>query len=621
MFASRNLLFFMAFTLCSIVGGCSSSAQAEPRYATADPVAQQEFDSARLAYEQGLGEQAEQLFSSFIIAHPEDPLRPAAELHLGRIAVAEGDHDEAELWLERASAANDSAIATRARRELGQSFLSAGQPQRALDTLEPLAGTLDGQEADELYGVLVEAARGTGDAGRHVRYLDARCRYGSRTTCATARERIDEVVSTLDETTLSQLSTTLPQNGHGWTSVTSRLGVLVAQSGDEERAATILARLEQADAGSGSAGDAVREAIDQIERLDWAAVGVLIPLSGRTRLVGEQIQAGLEIAAASSTDPLRLVIRDSAAAGIDGIAAVIDDLVQNEGVTAIVGPVDSAMAQAAARHAQQIGVPILALSIRPQLPEEGHWVLRPFQSNESEVRLLIGHAMQRLGLRTFAVLHPDQGYGRVLRDLVQAEVTRLGGSVVVVRSYPASRTSFVEDCQELAQHEFDALVIPDRSRTVALIAPALATAGIWSTTAGGSAPEDGRAVRLLLPSTAFNPGLLRQTGRYLQGALFANVFWIDDPRSEVAQFVEEYREAHGNAPTPYASQSHDAVQLIRAARVRAGGHTRTQFLGALLELRVAPTVGSFEGFDTQGEPTAPLNLLRLDGTTFLPATP
>lgn len=621
MSVSRNLLFFIAFALCSIVGGCSSSARAEPRYATADPVAQQVFDRARTAYQDGLSEQAEQLFSSFIIAHPDDPLRPAAELHLGRIAATSGDHDAATIWLERASASADDAISTRARLELGQSLLSNGQPQRALETLEPLAGALDGHEADELYASLVEATRATGQAGQQIRYLDARCRYGSRTVCATARREIDELVSTLDEPTLSQLNTTLPQNGHGWTTVTGRLGVLAAQGGDGDRAAAILARLEGADAGSGAAGDSLRHAIGQMERLDWAAVGVLIPLTGRTRLVGEQIQAGLEIAAASSSDPLRLVIRDSAAAGVGGIAQIIDDLVQNERVTAIVGPVDSAMAQAAARHAQEIGVPLLALSIRPQLPDEGRWVLRPFQSNLSEVRLLIGHAMQRLGLRTFAVLHPDQGYGRVLRELVQAEVTRLGGSVVVVRSYPSSRTSFVEDCQELAQHEFEALVIPDRGRTLALVAPALATAGLWSTTEGGSPPEDGRSVQLLLPSTAFDPALLRQAGRYLQGALFASVFWIDDPRAEVAQFVEEYREAHGSAPTAYASQAHDSIQLLRTARIQAAGHTRTQLLDALLALQTAPTVGSFEGFDSQGEPTTPLDLLRLDGTTFLPATP
>lgn len=620
MSGSRNILFLMSFSLCSAVAGCSSTAQAEPRYASADPAAQQEFDQARAAFSQGRGEQAEQLFSSFIIAHPDDPLRPAAELHLGRIAEAEGDHEEASIWLERAVTASDAAISSLARRELGQSLLAAGQAQRTIEVLEPLTGTLDGQEADELYAILAEAAGSVGDMGRRIRFLDARCRYGGREACSEARRQISLALSSLDGATLGQLSSSLPRNGHGWVAVTSRLGVMAAQRGDDEQATHSLTLLEQAGA-SGESVDSLREAISQMERLDWSAVGALIPLSGRARLVGGQIQAGLEIAAASSSDPLRLVVRDSAEAGAGGIAQVIDDLVRNERVTAIVGPLDSATAHAAAQRAQELGVPLLALSIRPQLPAQGRWILRPFQSNEAEVRLLVSHAVQRLGLRTFAVLHPDQGYGRVLRDLVENEVTNLGGSVVVSRSYPSSQTSFVELCQELAQHDFEALVVPDRSRAIALVAPALATAGLWSVAPGGSPPEESRALQLLLPSTAFDPRLLRQAGRYLQGALFTNTFWADEPRAPVTQFVEEYREAQGSSPSHYASQAHDAIQLIRAARGQAVAQTRANLLDALLALSSAQTIGPFSGFDESGEPRTPLRLLRLEETTFQPVAP
>jgi ABC-type branched-subunit amino acid transport system substrate-binding protein len=618
MSASRSVLWIVPFVVALVGEGCGSTARAEPRYASSDPVAQQEFDRARALFQQGELAQAEPLFAAFVRAHGDDALRPAAELHLGRIAAARGDHEQAATQLERAAASSDQALADVARLELGRNLLRAGgavsveNARRALEALEPLAGRLDGAEAAELYALLAEAAGAAGDAERRIRYLDAWCRYGGRDECEAARRELAETVTSLDQAQLARLNAALPRDGQGWATVTGRLGLMAADGGDAARAAALAAELDEA----GHDADELRAATVRAEQLDWSAIGALLPLSGRARLVGEQVQTGLEMAAASSDDPLRLVVRDVAATGVD-VGRMVEELVREERVAAIVGPVDAAQAQVAARRAEELGVPLLALTIRSQLATQGRWVLRPFQSNEAEVRLLLAQAIERQGLRTFAVLFPEQAYGRVLRDLVQAEVTRLGGTVAVAQGYDPARTSFVDLCQELATHDFEALIVPDRSRTVALIAPALASAGLWSVAPAAAPPEGSRAIQLLLPSTGFDASLPRQAGRYLQGALFATPLWVDDPAPDITQFVEEYRDAHGGAPTAYASQAHDAAALVRAARGRAAVRSREALLQALLALDEAPTIGRFEGFDAEGEPLAPLHLLRLDGSTFL----
>lgn len=606
-----------ALLVVALVGqGCSSTALAEPRYASADPTAQQEFDRARALFEEGRLAEAEPLFSAFVAAHGDDALRPAAELHLGRIAAARGDHRAAAERLERAAAAADPALADRARLELGRSQLRQGGAdgaRRALATLEPLASRLEGEAAAEVHAVLAEAAGAAGDVERRVRALEALCRHGGREACEVAQREFAETVASLTPAQLARLHATLPHDGQGWAVATTRLGLMAAESGDTARAQALATELDQA----GQDAAELRSAAAEAERLDWSAVGVLLPLSGRARLVGEQARAGLEMAAASSHDPIRLVVRDVAAPGAD-VGRMVEELVRVERVAAIVGPVDAAQAQIAAQRAEELGVPLLALTIRAGLATQGRWVLRPFQSNEAEVRVLIAQAVERQGLRTFAILYPDQPYGRVLRDLVQAEVARLGGTVAAAQSYDPARTSFTDVCQALAAREFEALVIPDRSRTVSLIAPALASAGLWSVAPAAAAPDGGRGIQLLVPSTGFDATLPRQAGRYLQGALFATPLWVDDAAPEVAGFVAEYREAEGSAPTAYASQAHDAATLIRAARSQARARTREALLQALLGLDDASTVGPFAGFDAEGEPLAPLRLLRLDGATFLP---
>lgn len=620
MCTGRLLLWIAVVFLGALGWGCSSSAQVEPRYASEDPVAQDEFDRARALFQQGELEQAEQLFSNFVIEHPEDALRPGAELHLGRIAVQEGEHDAATVWFERAAVSTDEALATTARRELGASLLREGEAERALAVLEPLAGRLDGQEAATLYGTMAEAAGQLEDRPRQLRFLDARCRYGGRAECQSSAEQIREIVEGFDEAMLTSLHESLPRNGHAWVVVTGRLGAMAAARGDREGALTMLESLEGAEADQGPDGEALRTALEELQQIDWDAVGLLLPLSGRARLVGEQMRAGVELAVeqrAEEETPLRLVVRDSAGDEAS-IRRAVELMAETERVSAIIGPVDSNLAAAAAERAQELGVPLLALSIRPDLTDQRRWVLRSFQSNEAEIHALMNHASQRLGHRSFAVLHPDSNYGRVLLGIVEREAQALGVSITVTRSYPPSQTSFVEDCQALVEHSFDALIIPDRSRTVSLIAPALATVGLWSTPPDRALPNDeGRAIQLLLPSIAFSPSLVRQAGRYLQGAVFTTPLWVEDPEARVARFVEDFREATGRPPTVYASQAHDALQILRAARSRAAGQTRAALLEALLSIREAPTVGSFDGFDESGEPRSPLRLLTLEGENFL----
>jgi ABC-type branched-subunit amino acid transport system substrate-binding protein len=611
----HRVLLFMVQPLLVWSWGCSSSAQAEPRFASADPAVQDDFDHARALFEEQRLEEAGQRFSSLVIHHREDPLRPGAELYLGRIALRQERYEDAVVWFERAAEADDEALSTTARRELGQALVGAGDPQRAIAVMEPMAGTLDGRDAAQLYRTLAQAADAAQDSERRLRYLDAAHRFGGRDDREQVASQIRALVNELERDEMDRLVRSLPHNGLGWAAVAARLGAMAAAQGEAERARALMSQLEEAGAEAEAAP--LRAALEAMERIDWSAVGVLLPLSGRARLIGEQMRAGIELAAAEETDePLRLVIRDSASPPEGGIEALVTELVESERVSAIIGPVDAERAEAAARRAQELGVPLLALSIRPDLPVAGSWVLRAFQSNQAEVRALLEYAMTRRGIQTFAVLYPENGYGRVLRQLVEREVAALGGQVVVTEGYQPSITSFVNHCQRLADHQFEALFIPDGSRAVSLIGPSLASVGLWSRGPASAAPPHGRGIQMLLPSAAFSPGLMGQAARYLQGATFALPFWPEDPEPTAARFVEAYRTSQGTTPTAYASQAHDALQILRAARAEVRQQNRASLLEALLEVRSAQTVGRFEGFDEVGEPRAPLRLIELEGDAF-----
>lgn len=615
MVVPRDLPWVLVLLLTASCVGCSSSARAEPRFASANPAVQEEFELARSVFEENRLDDAERLFLAFVAAHPDDPLHHGAELYLGRISYRGEQFQEAVVWLERAVAAADEQLSTTARRELGHALVQAGDPERAMAILEPMAGTLDGREAAELYEALAQAAEAADEPERQVRFLDAYCRFGGRQARDRARSRLPAAVETLDGEAVERLAGSLPRNGPGWAAVMSRLGQEAVDAGSEERIRELQGQLDEAGAREEAA--TLAAALEQMARVDWSAIGVLLPLSGRARLIGEQMRAGIEIAAENeSGEPIRLIIRDTSSVDAEGMVGLVNELVADERVAAIIGPVDAARAAVAARRAEELGVPLLALSIRPELPDIGIWVFRAFQSNSADVRNLVIYAMSRRGISSFAVLHPDSSYGRVMSQIVEQEVTSRGGTVVVSRSYSPSTTSFVEPCRELADHEFEALLIPDRSRTVALVAPALATVGMWSQGPASPIPSEGRGVQLLLPSTSFDARLIRQAGRYLQGAVFSTAFWSGDTAPSTVRFVETYRLSRESAPSPYASQAHDAMQILRAARTGVPGRDRDGLRLALQSLEDADTLGRFDGFEGNGEPRNPFRLIEIDGETL-----
>ena len=124
MIVRRELPWVLVFLLAAGSVGCSSSARAEPRFASADPEAQEEFELARSAFQEGRLEEAERLLLAFVAAHPDDPLHHGAELYLGRIAVAQEQFQEATVWLERAAAAPEEDLSATARRELGHALVA-----------------------------------------------------------------------------------------------------------------------------------------------------------------------------------------------------------------------------------------------------------------------------------------------------------------------------------------------------------------------------------------------------------------------------------------------------------------------------------------------------------------
>src|SRR6185436_18233311 len=313
---------------------------------------------------------------------------------------------------------------------------------------------------------------------------------------------------------------------------------------------------------------------------DPSRLGLAVPLSGRLHILGEvALRGGMlaigEPAANGEAAPFQLLVRDSAAGG-DRPDARTAELVREEAVVGIVGVGDRRALEQTARD----GVPFLVLE--DQTSGRQTTAFQLIHSPDARAAELARRALAA-GARSFAIIGPDSAAGQRLAEAFKRAVSLGGGRMVVHATYIAGANSFAPAVAQLRKNNFDALFIPDDADRLELVAPALAVADFWSRPVSGSkrpnTPAGAKRREVLLLSTAvgLSARLVRNAGRYVQGALLSPGFFAagDDARS--VRFVNRFRQLHNQPPSATDAYGFDGVRLLRTA-VERGARTRADVL-------------------------------------------
>lgn len=412
-------------------------------------------------------------------------------------------------------------------------------------------------------------------------------------------------------------------------------------------------------------------------------IGVVLPLSGDFAWYGEESLRGILLAAdlfdedgsdvirpgepGASYDgalapieprgrrsEIRLVVRDSEGDPAKAAAAV-RELARDPALVAIVGPIFSQESLAAAAAAEEVGVPLVALSTREDLPEERAHAFRTRTTPKDEVAVLVDHAFDVLGAQRFAVLYPQTRYGRGMRKLYWEAVTTRGGKMVAASSYTPETVDFSEAIRNMIGYrflssreqqalderseilrvsrrlepkeqailreaayevlgpegdplppivDFDVLFVPDAADKIALIAPGLAFHEI----------DD---VGLLGPSDWLDDELLRVARRHVSGAVVSSPFHAESDLPFVVDFVEGYRRTFAADPDTYAAEAFDATNLV-LVQLSAGRDDREGVREGLLDTRAYPGAAGVLTMHPSGNARRRPFLLRISGRRFQP---
>ena len=380
-------------------------------------------------------------------------------------------------------------------------------------------------------------------------------------------------------------------------------------------------------------------------------IGCLLPLSGSYRLYGNRALNGIELALnrfspQNSYPSIKVIIKDTESDPVKVVLAVRELFYEN--VAAIIGPVITA--EAAALEAQDKGIPIITLTQKDNITSMGDFVFRNFITPAAQVETLVSYAVKELNLNSFAILYPDENYGKTFMNLFWDEVIACGGKVVGVESYNSTHTDFSGPIKKLvglyydvpedlkntdaeagdekndgttigndahkydenieeekkpkAIVDFDAVFIPDAPKKAGLIIPQLAFYDVTDT--------------YLLGTNLWHSDILIEMSRqYAQNAIMPDGFFAESTSEEAMDFVRTFNKTFNRKPEFIEAVAYDTAMILFHMVSRPDIQFRSALKNKLKKLNDFRGVTGLTSFDNNGEVRKKLYLLQIQGKRFV----
>lgn len=301
-----------------------------------------------------------------------------------------------------------------------------------------------------------------------------------------------------------------------------------------------------------------------------ARVGVLVPLSGELRALGERMAMGVETSNRAEDDPSgpgpEVLVKDGAAA--DEIEAAFDAFV-DEGVFAVVGLFDRAVADRAAQAAATRRLPLVMLTSSDAAVSVEGPIWRALQTPGLVGRTAAGAGLMRGGRRA-AVLRPNNAYGRTLGRWFTESWKAGGGAVAGEIAWNPSKPDWARLAKRARKMDFDTLFLPCDGRSGAQLLSHLAAEGTWAR--GDRArfkkgAKDAREVFMIGTPEWYGPNVLQQARRYAEGLMVPVPFAVETARG--AAFAERLQRRTGHPPTAFDALLADSIKAFEQAHALA----------------------------------------------------
>jgi ABC-type branched-subunit amino acid transport system substrate-binding protein len=326
--------------------------------------------------------------------------------------------------------------------------------------------------------------------------------------------------------------------------------------------------------------DAAQDTIP--ERL---TIGVVCPLSGPYAPFGEQLRDGVQIAVEEHnvTSGVEIIIQVRDSQGLATKATeVTRDLIDQQHVIAILGPLLSASAVGAGAVSDCRGVPLITpTAAEEEVARVGRFVFQRSVGPWTLGERMATYAVEELELPLVAVLAPQNGFGQAAVDGFNHKIHELGSDILTVAWYHPGDTDYA---QQLTHIRHRKRAYEDSLRSLNLLSR------VTSPIVKSDLPPEERSVHvdgMFIPASPDEAGMiapqiefhrletlvlgtsgwgareaLRIGGSYMDGVHFATDFAEELSSDQYLDFSYQYKERYGADPGKVAVFSFECAALV-----------------------------------------------------------
>ncbi|MEA3332292.1 MAG: penicillin-binding protein activator [Pseudomonadota bacterium] len=314
-------------------------------------------------------------------------------------------------------------------------------------------------------------------------------------------------------------------------------------------------------------------------------IGVLLPITGEYATIGQRFHRGLKLALAadptSNQHKWQLVLLDSAKI-TPGTA--VKQLKDNH-ATVILGPIQSRLAQPAAKEAAARRLPIILMAPQPQLTNLNENVFQHFLSATNQAREM-ARFLQQKDEKKVGLLHPDNDFGNDFKNSFTNSCRNEKITIVKSGTYNPHATDFssaIKNLQDstdpatepqttIPSYPFTALVIADFYPRLRLLAPQLTFNNLGDCQLYGT--RGGNDQRLEKEAEAD-----------LEGAIFLDLgLTLPKAPQTATDYRKRYLKTYQERASIYDAYAYDSITILNQARRLISSAKATNLSEALLNL-------------------------------------
>ncbi len=284
---------------------------------------------------------------------------------------------------------------------------------------------------------------------------------------------------------------------------------------------------------------------------------------------------------------------------------VVQRLIKNDNVVAVIGEVASSNSKAGAPICQQNKIPMITpASTNPEVTAIGDYIFRVCFIDPFQASVLTKFAINSLKVKRVAILKDvKNAYSTGLSDFFEKEFKAAGGEIIEVQSYSAGDKDFKAQLTAIKSKNPEAIFIPGYYTDVGLIAIQAREIGITVPLFGGDGWE----------SEKLTEGKAKDA---LEGCFFSTHVSTENPDPVVQSFIKKYKAKYNSMPDAMSFLAYDAGMILFDAIKRAGSTESEKIKNELAKTKDFPGVTGKISINEQRNAVKPAVILEIKNGMF-----